>query len=366
MKNRLLSVIAVILISSSNTSAQVNSWYKEIKGTIGKYPVTIHLHKYGPDYSGYYYYESKQIPIYFNGDDTTDASWIRLIAWLPDRETDETLSFMLGDSVLGNWRNSETAAPLAFRGAVITDTSKSYFDYVFTQGIRKLQPKLDSSPTASYTAGSIWPRKNAPRSALLKKWIGELFGNKNLKVEIDKLLLDQKNQFFADYIEENKELKETEIKELGYSLNMEESSRLLIVYHSYKLLTLAYYTYSYSGGAHGNHGTDYSSYDLLNNKKLRLTDLLTADGRLQLPKLLEKYFRKEKKLRPNEALTEGGLFENTIGPNDNFYVTGNGIGFSYVPYEIAAYAAGEINVFIPLIELNKYLTPLGKKIMEEK
>jgi hypothetical protein len=33
-----------------------------MKGTIGKYPITMHLHKSGVDYKGYYCYDRAQNP----------------------------------------------------------------------------------------------------------------------------------------------------------------------------------------------------------------------------------------------------------------------------------------------------------------
>ena len=79
--------------------------------------------------------------------------------------------------------------------------------------------------------------------------------------------------------------------------------------------------------------------------------------------LLEKYFRSQYGLKPTDSLAEGGLFENHIEPNDNFYLTGKGIGFTYMPYEIGPYAMGEINIFIPFREVEKYLKPGIKELM---
>ncbi|RYF79039.1 MAG: DUF3298 domain-containing protein, partial [Chitinophagaceae bacterium] len=69
------------------------------------------------------------------------------------------------------------------------------------------------------------------------------------------------------------------------------------------------------------------------------------------------------KLKPTDALTEV-LFENKIAPNDNFYITGKGIGFSYAPYEIAAYAYGEINLFIAFKDIEANLQPGFKKLLQ--
>lgn len=141
------------------------------------------------------------------------------------------------------------------------------------------------------------------------------------------------------------------------------SNRVLIAYQSPKLLTLAFSNYTYTGGAHGNYGTTYTSIDLTNSKKLKLQDILNIQGQKVLGSLLEKHFRITHDLSLADSLQRGGLFENTIKPNNNFYVTSKGLGFNYTPYEIGPYVMGEINIFIPQNELDKYLQPAFKELI---
>ena len=117
------------------------------------------------------------------------------------------------------------------------------------------------------------------------------------------------------------------------------------------------------GGAHGNYNTRFLSFDLIANKEITLQDILNKAGIKKLNPLLEKYFRKKMKLSNTDPLTDAGLFENKISPNENFYATTKGLGFSYSPYEIAAYAMGEISIFIPFHELNNYLQPGFRKLI---
>jgi hypothetical protein len=46
-----------------------------------------------------------------------------------------------------------------------------------------------------------------------------------------------------------------------------------------------------------------------------------------------------------------------VDPNDNFFITGGGIGFFYNPYEIAPYSSGSTEIFLPWEEI----LPLLKK-----
>lgn len=174
--------------------------------------------------------------------------------------------------------------------------------------------------------------------------------------------MKEKKQFFDGYLSENKDIPDSDLVNT-YSFNADETQTINIVFQSSQLLTLASLVYSYTGGAHGNYGTSYLSIDLVNNKKLSLDDVLSGSGEKQLSRLLGKYFRKENNLKDTDALTEGGLFENKIEPNNNFFVTGKGISFNYTPYEIGPYAMGEIVIFIPFTELSAYLQSDFKKLV---
>jgi hypothetical protein len=360
------SFITVIFLAISLNSSlgQGSGWYKFLQGTIDKYPVSLHLHKWANQYAGYYYYHNRQEPLYFTGDDTTRAGFVRLFVYLPDRESEETFEFKLeNDAATGEWRTAGNAKALSFHAVAVKDTGLPQYNFVFAKSSAKLRPSLQDSPEASYEAASVWPAGNASKINFIKKVISTAWGEKTVQQDIGKTLEKNRKEFVDVYVRENKGMTDTEIKEMGFSLNMSEESRLMIVYQSRKILTTALYTYTYSGGAHGIFGTTYSGYDLTLNKKLSLADIITAAGKTKLAGSLEKYFRKAYKLKPADPLTEI-LFENKIAPNDNFYVTEKGIGFCYVPYEIASYAMGEINIFIPFTELNSYLQPGFKKLIQ--
>ncbi len=322
----------------------------------------MHLYKTGHEFEGYYYYDSKQEPVYFIGDDTTEKGNIKLTVFLPGNNTDENFIFWTeNNSITGEWHTTGKARPLNFSAKEINPAS---FEYVFSEGNTKLKPQKKDSPAATWQAASIWPKGNSNQTDFLKRIITESFGEKNSTEDIGKIFLRIKKKFFADYLSEYKDVKDEEISEDAIAYNLDEKDRLMVVYQSAKLFTLANSSYSYTGGAHGNYGTSYSSLDLQNKKKLKLDEILTSAGIKQLSKLLEKHFRKAYSLKENAALSEGGLFEDKIEPNDNFYVTGKGIGFNYTPYEIGPYAMGEINIFIPFTELSTNLQEGFKKLLK--
>ena len=361
-----ITFITIALFISVICRAQDESWYKCLNGTIDKYTITMHLHKTGHTYSGYYFYNSKEEPVYFFGEDTTNKGKINLFAFPKSTEpTDEKFLFeQNGSKFTGEWKKNDSGKAYVFSAVELNDTSLIPFSFVYAHGETKLKPALKESPVATFEAASVWPTNNSSKALFVKKIISNELTQKNVVREPEDIFLEEKNQFSRDYKEGYKDTEDSMMRENPYLFSMDEINRLMIVYQSPKILSLANYSYAYTGGAHGNYGTHYSSLDLENGKKILLDNILTPTAKTKLPLLLEKYFRKNYGVEKNTSLKDAGLFESTIKPNDNFYVTGKGINFCYTPYEIGPYVMGEINIFIPFSELNNYLQPSLKKLVE--
>ncbi len=86
------------IASYSQTAEKAVSWYKCMKGTIGKYTITMHLHKWEKNYTGYYYYDRSQQPIEISGMDSANGK-VGLSAYLPGPEGPNELS----ESFIGKW-----------------------------------------------------------------------------------------------------------------------------------------------------------------------------------------------------------------------------------------------------------------------
>jgi hypothetical protein len=159
-----------------------------------------------------------------------------------------------------------------------------------------------------------------------------------------------KNDAFADYAIEWKEW-DPKDADLSPIMFMRESSTISSVYHvDDKLLTIGTTYYNYSGGAHGNHATSLHSFDLVNRKTLNKDDIFTTDAEKIVLPAIEKAARKRFGLDAKAPLSNV-LFENNIPMTDNIGLTPKGVLFSYAPYEIAAYAYGQVELFVPFSEL---------------
>lgn len=344
-------MMLVLLAGIAGTSnGQDKYWYKSFSGTIDKYPVTLHIHKEDHSISGYYYYNKTQRPLSITGDDTAIAGKIRLQSWGPDSESDNELFTLSleGDSLTGEWKKNATSANPGLPVKTRINTSLSpAFDLVYTSGSVKLRPKMADSPSANYEASAVWPKGNSPAAAALKKLISESFGLKGTQADLGPLLLADKKSFFAGYLEDNKNVPDSELVNYTSGYSQDVISRVGVVFHSPTILSLSHMSYAFTGGAHGNYGTAHICINPATGKTYTLSMVLSASGKKQLNGLLEKNFRKERNLSATAPLTEAGLFENKITATDNFYLTGTGITFNYTPYEIGPYAMGEVEVFIP-------------------
>ncbi len=333
--------------------AQTTSWYKMFTGTIGTYSVVMNLHHEGHLYEGYYYYSSREIPVFFRGNDTVSEGKIQLSA-TANAEQPETFEFVItGNTATGTWQPN--AKKNALRLSLTESASPIAFKYIVVKGNVRLRNQLKDSPEAGFEASSVWPTGNTPADVFIQSQIRKLFNDKQNDTDITASLQNQKNEFLNGYIKDNTDVTDEDLKVASAMYNYSEQTNLLISYQSSKMVSLAMSVYSYTGGAHGNYGTNYLSLDLINKKALQLADILNTQGLKKLRPLLEKNFRKQYGLQPTDALIKGGLFDNKIEPNKNFFVTGKGLSFAYNPYEIGPYAMDEIDIFIPFTDVKAYL-----------
>jgi len=344
----LFTLFVIPSICVAQTPDNDISWYKMLKGSIGSFRITMHLHKAGHSFEGFYYYDTALEPIQFSGDDTSVAGKLILGAG------DEVFELSLGNGAAnGSWKNTSTGKVYAVSATAFKSVIP--FTYVYTSGETKLRAALPNSPQGHIQLSSVWPIGSGPIDSFLKKRIMAIHSSKTGEKEIGAYFLQQKKVFFESYKSDFKDSKTEDIKEAPFSYNYEFSSSLMIAYATPKLITMAQSFYSYTGGAHGMYGTRYYVFDLTKPRQLGLNEIVTPEGRKKLRPLLEKYFRKQNNIKAGTTLVDAGLFENKIEPNSNFFVSGKGISFCYQPYEIGPYSSGQIEIFIPLSELTALL-----------
>lgn len=360
-----LLVLTLLILSFTAFAGVSNdvSWFKYFKGTVGEYPVTMMINKYGEQITGYYYYNKYAQPLTVSGSVKGDS--LVLIAYSNNYDGERFNGMLKGGEYKGSWEN-DLNKTMVFKMEEDKNISAQY-EYVFVTGETLLLKDYKNSPNATYLEGMTWPTDKNPNAKVLRDIYLQQKGLANGTKSPGTAMLEQKEDYFKDYKAQYKDVTVKELEESGfYSMyNAASEDYVRPVYFDKSIYVLSRFSYAYTGGAHGNYGTSFSCYDMGSEQKIELKDLLTDDGIKALPKLLEKNYRAQNDVPKEQSLMEAGLFSDTIYANDNFVFTPGCLMFCYVPYEIGPYAAGEIYIYIPKSDIEKYLNPKAKKYVSE-
>jgi Protein of unknown function (DUF3298)/Deacetylase PdaC len=366
MKNSFFILFLCYFTSIFVVQAQKNTAsYYHLTGKIGSYPVTMDLVQTQEEnttrYYGTYSYDKFQEPIQLYGyRDSTGH--IALNENTTNREYSTTLycNWWTTTGLEGVWKDEKgKKLPIALhyeypRGSYRFNAT--YFSDVLPLFEGKKEPKNEVNATILYP----FSEDKSLAAIFLKKEIAKHFlGDSLARIKQAKTAFSifeaMKARSNADYKEANKEImfKDIQADDLS-SYTYSSQNDMEILWNKDSLLSIGYYNYSYTGGAHGMYGTATTTYDLKKQQILTYDDVFTANSRAILTQELENAYRKKYNLSNKTTLAEVLLAEK-IEPNDNFCLTGTGVLFTYVPYEIASYSEGEIQLFIPFKKIEKIL-----------
>lgn len=134
-----------------------------------------------------------------------------------------------------------------------------------------------------------------------------------------------------------------------------------VLYSNDKLVCVKFNEYSFFGGAHPNSVMFYTNVDLQTGKTIKLGELFVDRYKDELNKIAEKYFRKERELKPDEDLEQAGFWfnENKFSVNENFAIQKSGLSFFFNDYEVTSHAAGPTLIEVPYSELKSIIKPSG-------
>lgn len=316
----------------------------KLTGTIDKYPITVIILRKGEEFFGSYYYDATEEPMELVG--TLHDGTLRMMA--NDRKTGDISEEFAGkfkdSSYSGTWTHSGKVLPFKLTKA---NTDGLNFDFVTTNGSKSLKMGQGFGRDAiSYDAAAVCPSASSthPATQLIRDKVFEAFGyvSANSKTIGEAMLADKKDV-----------LSQTgEIEKYGASVDVS------IVYWSKQLLTLSVYNWEDNGGAHGNYTVKYINIDLVNNSEAGAV-FNECDQRAAVEdKKLREYFNASIDNKISDF-----LLVDSLPPANNCIITTKGITYSYDPYEIASYAAGQIKLYIPFKEVEGCLTEEFKKLI---
>ncbi|WP_158642548.1 DUF3298 and DUF4163 domain-containing protein [Chitinophaga japonensis] len=327
-------------------------YYLRLKGTVGEQPVTMHLVKTGPSiFRGYYCYDKVGAPIDIWG----SPEYEQQVTLYENSRGDDEITFKgkldpeTGFS--GTWRGGGTSYPFTlkpdFDGAI-------RLDVFYARDSTPLLPGREQSPTGTATNSILWPA--AANNERMADFIKSAIVNGNstpapqqfVKRNIDSFLTAYKGSIAGmDTSGLNDET-------MNASWNWTSDADMKVVWNQYPLLVLEYAGYEFTGGAHGNGGASYQVLDLDRQKVLKVADVFKGNYKTALTRELGLAFRKAYRMPNGESLQQM-LMVDKIEPNDNFILTNKGVVFSYTPYEIGAYALGQISLFVPYERIREVL-----------
>jgi hypothetical protein len=186
-----------------------------------------------------------------------------------------------------------------------------------------------------------------------------------------------RNQSPQDYAQELIRVQTREYRDMGEearnnpdmarsaTLNWNFEERFQTNVNTPRLLVISRNRANYTGGAHGSYDKQYFVFDREVAAPVRLSDVIREESRPALKVLANRKLRADKKLGPNDSLQQAGFFVDEAELTDNYFLSPQGLGFHWDPYEVAPYSDGFVEAIIPYGEIKNFLSPEGLRLAQE-
>lgn len=348
-----LVLVCISLLCNIANSQQSGHWYETFTGKMGHLNAVLHLTN-SDGLNGYLWFRENQYPVRMAGEIKKDTITLESMSGFLVIELRGKFS---KDSIFGTSSTSlftSNSPPKKSSFKFFADsTSFTPFRVISVHASAHLSPKLNNKSTFQSNESTIWPVEKNIFTNGIKNSIKKLFVVPENE-EIDSWLFQEVEKQKTNWVRKNSQLSPKSAEELGLGLSVQTFDQINVMYENAKTLTLAKFSFAYTGGAHGNYSTSLINISKSSGKVIHISDVLTTEGIEKLPSLLELVARVQFKADKG-TLKDNGFFVDTIPVSNEFYITSRGIGFFYPPYALRSYADGEINLFIPSNVLTPYL-----------
>jgi hypothetical protein len=353
-----------LLFSITAKAQDGNHFYKHMEGQINSniYMVADLLcvdNKLNGSY--YYYYDLASQ----DGEETHFGKTIPINGSIDSEKNFEFREFgMQGDGSVyegrftethrmeGMWKNSDGSRQLPFQ------LEESYMEGSLPFNVYYMKETFPlfhdrEEPNAKLEMTLLLPGTHMHTVATdsIKNNIIENFFKKTLDTVSPLQMMDiEKELYFKQYQSAN-----LDIYDEGSSFNWEKIKSVKVHFNELEFLTLEYYDYGYTGGAHGLPISRFSVIDLITGEKLLLDNVFKQGYQLDLQDIINEQIRTKYELDPGQNLKDAGFFVSSVEPTENFYINKDGIGFYYNRYEIAPFALGSVDIFIPYSKIRNLI-----------
>ncbi|MFT4762554.1 MAG: hypothetical protein ACI9LN_004540, partial [Saprospiraceae bacterium] len=259
-----------------------------------------------------------------------------------------------GNTFSGNWFDGYRKFSFPFELTIVEDDVIA-FDYYSYSDTYLFDKTDEESPLAQFSLSALWPKdyKYPEATAFLKREIMKI-------IALDTTLQDAvtpeeyfnlaKANYFKVY---QKDMQQYDYGVTNYGRDVD----LAVVWNADDMLSIGAMNYENTSGAHGNYGTTYHVLDVKSLTVLTEKDLFNPNFERTIAAALLKSAERTFDSDMNDYKPIDAINRKELKPNGNFFVTGGGIGYNFVPYEIASYALGEIQLFLPKNEVMEVLQP---------
>lgn len=364
-----LKIIILILVLPAILRAQQNTYrYDHYTGMLGKKTqVTADLcFENDTIISGYYYYNEFGIPILLQGSIKEGKTAIVFETNKDFEHTSEIKVTVQDDgSLRGTFRNLKTKKKYSFllnrSGELGSMAMQAY-----KLQTRKFLYDSEKSPSCKINYCILLPGNTT--NLLLADSISHSIYTVFFGYDFPGTP-EQKLKLFSDSVLLSYTTSNSDTSGMGnvpFFLDWEFSNKMKVRSNTNYILSLEFSTYFYTGGAHGGYGSLFRNYNMKTGNTITLNDIFKNGNEAKLKTILNEKVRNTYEAAPDVKLTDIGFFADSVDITQNFYITNKGIGFFFNPYDVACYAMGTVDVFIPFNTVSTIMNEDFKQMISEQ
>ncbi len=373
MKKKIIYNICILVflgaVGSGNAQNMVpKKCYLHLMGTINKeYPIEMNLVKINDTiYGDYSFVQPGKIP--FGKENTGNGIAVYGTMSSGDAFNLKELTappgslfkgkFVSSQTLSGTFESANGSNPLPFEVTEKYPEGSIAMNVFYRKAFMPLIKK-PKSPFAAIQLGMLLPGESANpliSDTLIHLMLVKFTGKLVRITQPEKLLDGMKQVYFEIYLFTNEGIY---TEKMASGFNWRSLKFLHILMNGSHILSFYIDHYAFTGGAHGIQTRQFTVVNLWTGKEVELKNIFKENTEAQLSSILSDKIHEMNHLPTTQSLKDAGFFSDTVKPTDNFYITREGIGFFYNQYDIAPYASGSIDVFVPFRELKDVLVAGG-------